>query len=834
MSSLVQDVRYGIRVLMSKPGFTAAAVLVLSLGIGANTAVFSLVNAFLLKPLRIPAPEQLEGCYSRDTRKPDTYRAFSYPNYEDLRQKNTVFSGMMDHDLALAGIAEGDTTRRAFVDVVSSDYFATMGVSLLRGRVFTAGEERPGSGVPVAIASYSFWNRTGRDANLLGRTLRVNGRQFTVVGIAPEGFTGTTALISPELYLPLGMFEALRNGFEGKVRPLAARDNHVLIVVGRLKPGVTHKAANAQLATVASQMAQAYPAENRDQSLLVSPLSRMSVSTNPGNDRGLAVPAALLLAMAGVVLLIASLNVANMMLARGTARRKEIAIRLALGAGRGNVLRQLFTEGLLLAVLGASAGLGVAYWSTTVLVRSMSRLAPIDLVYNAGPDLRVLAATAAFCVFSTLLFGLGPAWSLSRPSVLPALKAGESDAAAGGSRRLWSRRNLLVMSQIALSLVLLTAAGLFLRSSIQAARIEPGFRLAGGVVIEVDPSLAGYDEARGRQIFQALLDRLRGVPGVESASLAATVPFGIVSLGRNVERPSGDPAAVGCRFNIVGAEYFRTLGIPLLRGRFFEKSETGDGKTAAVAILDQPAASRLWPKGDAVGQIIRMVADGATKSARDVEVVGVVAATQDNIFGRDREPHVYVPFGQEFEPDMNIHLKVAAVGAPAEARLLDTVRREMRAVDDRLPVLALKTLRQHLDDSFDIWLARTAARLFAIFGGVALLLAAIGLYGVRAYTVARRTREIGIRMAVGASARDTLRLILREGAMVTAAGVGVGLALSLAAGKILGGLLYEVSGVDPLVLATAAALLAVVSLLACYLPARRAARVDPLVALRHE
>jgi predicted permease len=843
MGNLFKDLRYGVRMLLNKPAFTITAVIVLALGIGANTAIFSLVNAFLLKPLRIQQPEQLVGVYSRNTHKTDSYRAFSYPNYVDLRAGNAVFSGLAAHNLAMVGLAEGDTTRRVFADVVSSNYFSTFGVPLYRGRTFNAIEERPGSAAEVAIVSYNFWQKTGSDPELLGKTLRINSRILTVVGITAEGFTGTTAMISPEVYMPLSLHDVMNNGFEGVGRSLAARDNNVLILIGRLRSGLAAKAADSQLAAVASGMEKAYPSENKDQTFIVHPLSRMSISTNPQSDSEIWIPAVLLLSMAGVVLLIASLNVANMMLARGSARRKEIAIRLALGGARKTIVQQLFTESLLLASAGGAAGLAVAYWSTSALMHSLPRLVPIDLVFSAAPDLRILAATMGFCVFSTLLFGLGPAWNLSRPNVVSSLKDGENEDVTSGKRgRLFSRRNVLVMSQVSLSLVLLTSAGLFIRSAQRAANVEPGFSLDQGVLVEVDPSMAGYDEVHGRQILRAVIERLGSIPGVKSVSLAGTVPFGMVSLGRDVQRasdappssadPSSKGTVVSMGFNIVGPDYFKTLGVPLLRGRPFAAEASGNTKTA-VAILDKTAASKLWPNQEAVGKHIRMIVGEGAKT-QDAEVVGVAGSIQDSIFGNGSRGRLYIPFGQEYQADMNIHLKVTAAGDAAEARMLDTIRREIRSVDSRLPVLVLKPLRQHLDSSIELWTVRTGAQMFVIFGGVALLLAMVGLYGVRAYTVARRTREIGIRMALGANAGDTLRMILREGLIVTSIGAGAGLLLSFGLGRVLASFLYKVSGADPLVFTAAPILLAAISLLACYLPARRAARVDPMVALRYE
>jgi predicted permease len=841
MRNMLRDVRFGLRMLRKNPWFSFAALTVLALGIGANTAIFSLVNAFLLKPLVVHNPAELVGCYSRDTTKGD-YRAFSYADYAALRDNGSAFSNLLAHNLSMVGITEGDSTRRVFADIVSANYFATFGVPLFQGRPFTAEEERPGSAVPVAILSYSYWKKTGGDPLLLGRGVRINGRLYTVVGIAPEGFTGTLAVISPELYLPLGVYEMAMNDFEAGGQALAARSNHALILVGRLRPGVTQESAGALLATVASQLAKAYPADDKDQTFLVHRLSRMGVSTTPEGDSGMMIPAVLLLAVAGVVLLIASLNVANMMLARGTTRAKEMAIRLALGGSRADILRQLLVEGLLLAVAGGAAGLALAYWSTGALVRSMARLAPLDLVYSAGPDARVLIATMGFCGLSTILFGLGPAWSLSGWNLSGGLKiADRAELQTKGRRGVFSRRNLLVMGQIALSLMLLSAAGLFIRSSVQAARLEPGFQVSGEILAEVDASLAGYNETRGRETYLAILERLRAIPGVDSVGSAATVPFGIVTLGKTVQR-SGDARSsaggsasatheVACQYNLVGGDYFQTMEIPLLRGRAFS-AQDGTG-THPVAILDKAAAEQLWPGGEAVGKSVRLLSNG-NEPAMDAEVVGVVGNVQERVLGTRWPPHVYVASGQAYQSDMNIHLRTSVQDPQAESRLLETVRSEIRGVDPHLPVLALKSMHNQLDSSLDLWVVRTGARMFVVFGGVALLLATIGLYGVRAYTVGMRTREIGIRMALGACASDALRMILREGMTLFGIGAGVGLVLSLAAGKLLSSLLYRVDSVDAVVLLAAPALLAAVSLVACYIPARRAARLNPMVALRDE
>ncbi len=845
MEDLASNLKHGARLLAKQPAFTAVAVLVLALGIGANSAMFSLVNAFLFKPLLLRDPGSLVGCFSRSVAKPDAYRAFSYAEYAELRAHNAVFTDLVAHNLSMVGLLQGDTTRRVFADAVSSNYFTTLGVSLYRGRSFTPAEERPGSGIAVAIVSYPFWRRSGADPDLAGKTLRINGRLFTVVGIAPRGFTGTTAMISPELYLPLGMYEAVTNDFEGARLPLADPANRSLILLGRVRAGLAPSTVDSRLAASAAEMAPSGLADER-QTYVARPLSRIGVSTSPQGDDELRVPSLLLLFLSGIVLLIASLNIANMMLVRGAARRREIAIRLALGARRGSILTQLFTEGLLLALLGGGAGLLVAAGSTRALAGSLSRLAPIDLVVSAAPDVRVLAATTAFCLVSTLLFALGPAWNLSRPNVAADLKAGQPDGPQRSPRRrLLGRRNLLVIGQLGLSLMLLSTAGLFVRSSLRASHLAPGFRLDHSVIIEVDPGLAGYDPARGRVLLQALTERFRALPGVESAALAATVPFGMVSLGKSVERAddaaggagqegkSGRNDVVSCSYNIVGDGYFATMGIPLRSGRGFGAHEAG-GDTPTVAVLDRLAAERLWPHGNALGHSIRLLSGDEARQPQVVEVVGVVDNVQEHLVGQQLTPHVYVPFGPAYQSDMNLHVRLRDGGGAAEARLLATARDEVRAVDARLPVLTARTLRQHVEGSFDVWVMRIAARMFTTFGVVAMLLAAVGLYGVRAFAVARRTREIGIRMAIGASAGDAVRMILREGMLLTAVGAAAGLLLSLGLGRLLAGMLYRVGGWDPLVLAAAVSVLAAASLVACWVPARRAARVPPMASLRNE
>lgn len=545
MTSLVQDVRYALRLLRKSPGFTAVAVLVLALGIGANAAMFSLVNAFLLRPLSGSEDGVLYGVYSHDRTKPDDWRAFSYPNYRDIRDGNEVFASLLAHNLTMVGIREGGETRRAMAGLVSANYFKAMGVRVTLGRAFLPEEEAPGSDVPVAIVSHGYWQRAGADPHLLGKTVNVNGREITIVGITPAGFTGTTALVSPELWLPLGLYEATMMQLEKKSSGhLADRSNHTLMLVGRLKPGMTATLAEDRLATLAKGLEQAYPGENKDQALTLHPVARMSVTTQPGDDAELRAPAVLLLAMAGVVLLIACLNLANMLLARGEARRKEIAIRIAIGSGRGRILRQLLTEALVLSAMGGAGGLLLAVWATGALMRTIGPYMPIELVFDSRPDVRVLAVTFTLCVLSAVVAALGPGLRLTRRDPVEDLKEQAGEARGVSGRRLISPRNLMVTAQVALSLVLVTAAGLFIRGAARAGEADPGFRLDGEVVVELDPSLAGHTEVRARETYRALVERVRALPGVEAASLASIVPFGMFTIARGVA-PLGTPVEIG-------------------------------------------------------------------------------------------------------------------------------------------------------------------------------------------------------------------------------------------------------------------------------------------------
>ncbi len=849
METIWQDCRYAARMLWKNPGFTAISVLVLALGIGANTSVFTLMNTLLLRPIVAEAPEELVALYSRNTVRPGTFRGMSFPNFEDILESNQTFTNVFAHETTNVGLREGDATTRVFAEIVSHSYFDTLGVTPHQGRFFTAEESRPDAGIPVAVVSYEYWRRRGQDPAMVGSTITVGGRELEVVGITPRFFTGRIALLSPPVYLPVGI-RAAASGFGPSMVSLAERSNGALMAVGRLRPGVELEEANRQLEALGARMAEANPEINGEYSLMAGPLSRMSISTEPSDDDGLGSVAALMLGMTGVVLLIACINLANMLLARGATRQREFAVRAAIGGDRSRILRQLLTEGLLLATLGGAAGMVVAYWSNTLLGASLSEALSLnglvaEIVVHSAPDGRVLLATAGFCLLGTLAFGLGPAWRQSRPDVMDALRHDSADTGGAAAGRLLSRRNLLVVAQIALSLVLLVSAGLFVRGAMAAANVDPGFELEGGLAVEIDASLIGYDEESSKDMYRQAQERVRALPGVAAASVANNIPFGTTSSGRRVRRAEDLPQVnaagveeietVSSRYNVIGTDYFAALGVPILRGRDFTQAEAETDGGPAVAIIDEHLAEELWPGQDPVGRFIGLGSTRDADGGDEIEIVGLVPTIRDDLFPQELGPHLYAPFGQNFRTTVHLHVRMAGVVDDTQlSDALRDVRAEIIAVDPRFPVVSMNTLQGYIQSSPSLWIVRVGAAIFGAFGALALFLAVIGVYGVKAYAVAQRTREIGIRKALGATQGGTLRLVLREGMAVAVAGLGVGLILAFGVASLLSSLLYEVSATDPVTFAFAVSVLAGAAFMATYIPARRAARVAPVTALRAE
>ncbi len=855
---MIQDFRFAFRQLWKSPGFTIAAVTVLALGIGVNTAIFSLVDTMLLKPPAYKEPSEIVQLFSQDKKNPKSFRSFSYPTYSDIREQSTVFSGVLAHYDMIVGLGEKGNTRRTLADLVSANYFSVLGVSPAYGRSFLPEEEKPGRDQRVAIVSYRFWQKHSSDLSLLGQSLLINGRAFTVIGIMPEGFTGVTSIFSPEVWLPLGVYDDIASDLgSARTNSLADRGTNNLMLIGRLKPGVTEAAASPALKGLAANLEAAFPVEQKNQTFMTAPLFRFDTITDPAEAGPVTTIGAFLTGMAAVVLLVACLNLANMLLARGTARRKEIAIRLALGGSRARIVRQLLIEGFVLALVGGACGLLVGLWSSDLLIASLRAIIPVDIVWLSGPNPVILGATLMFCVLGTLCFALGPALKLSRTSVLGDLK---QQAGEDVRRRRWKflPRNPLVVAQVAFSLALVTAAALFIRGAGKVASIDTGLRTDNTVLAEIDASLGGFDQKHARDLYRMLEEKFAALPGAQHASISATVPLGPNATRTGVQRagvhpaPDAKPAtaAEGLTFNpwsnSIGADYFATVGLPLLHGRSFTAAEATQPGGPAVAIIDEALAKKLWPEGDALGQRIQLAmpenappeksADdsGEIKRGESIEIVGIVPATKGRFFEKNPAGALYLPYAHAFHSDAFFLVHFTSLPPSNEAAMADVLRRTVQSVDPQLPILELRTFTKHMEANPLLWILRAGAALFSIFGGVALGLAVVGIYGVRAYSVARRTREIGIRMALGAQGKTVLWMILREGFVMIAAGLALGFLMALGIGRIVSNILFDVSSTDPFAFTIAPVVLMTAALLATWVPARRATKISPMAALRTE
>src|SRR5438309_9385360 len=686
---MIRDLKFAFHKLFKAPAFTISAVTVLALGIGVNTAVFTLVHRLFFAPPAYANPHEMVQLFSQDKKDPKKFHGFSYPTYLDIREQNTVFSDVMGFNLALIGLGQKGDTRRAFSAIVTSNYFSVLGVPLARGRAFLPEEETPGHNAPVAIISYSYWQKHDLDPGVLGSQLLVNGRSFTIVGIAPKGFVGTMQILSPEVWLPMSVYDRVANDFESDNKTtIEDRKGTQVRIMGRLKPGMTAALAKPALEGLAANLEKAYPVEQKNQTFLAAPVSRNSVSNNPTTESGIKVIAPLLLGMAVVVLLVACLNLANMLLARGTARRKEIAIRLALGGSRWRIVRQLLTEGFALAILGGLGGLILGLWSSDLLVGSMRKLMPLDIIWLTGPNPAILAATFGFCLLGTLMFALGPALKISRSAVVTDLKehAGEDVV-----RRRWKflPRHPLVVVQIAFSLALITAAALFIRGANKAASVDTGLKSGASFLLETDASLAGYEPKRAQELYHNLNERFAALPGVDHASISATVPFGMISLSKNVQRagvrPGADakPAtaveglAFKAAWNSVGADYFSTVGLPVLHGRAFTEAEaTQPGPS--VAIIDEPLAKKLWPDGDAIGQRVQYAGEKERQN-QTIEIVGIVPVSRHDLFANEEpDGSIYVPFARGFQSDVSFFIRLRSLAPGTEAITADVPRRVVR------------------------------------------------------------------------------------------------------------------------------------------------------------
>lgn len=835
--------KYALRSLAKSPGFSAVALLTLALAIGVNTATYSFVRDLFLRPLVRDQRANLVSLYTSRADTQRDFRRFSYQEFLTLRNSREAFSDVTAMAFATVALGRSDHLKRSFVCLVAENYFDLLGAQPLQGRFFSREETRPNAALPVVVASHAYWQRLGRPADFLGSQLSINGRDFTVVGLAPEGFGGLHSSITPAVWLPLGAAPLFSDHLWGSgSTDLLREDSHRLHLVGSFQLGLTLETATQRIALIDTRLnahaTLSGPGSARQ--LVIAPPSRMSLgNVEPADEHQLATIAALVLGMPLIVLLVACLNLANLLLARGTARQREIAIRLALGASRWQVVRQLLLEGLVLALGGGVLGLLLSWWLGDLLLHSTAeKFGASVFTLNTYPpiDASSLAVTFGLCVAATLVFSLGPALRAIRVNLIDDLKSQPGEPAARDAwNRFFSLRHCLVMSQIALALMLLFGAALFVRGSRNATRLDPGFATHGRLVANVDYTFGATakDDIPGRQ--KALLAHAATLPGVSHAALSSAVPYNFEQnywpiFGVGAATPD---TARSAAYTSVSHGYFDALGIRLLRGRDFSATESSGGGPP-VAIIDESLARSLFGDADPLGRHISPSTGGTDHrpSNRVLEVIGIVRSPRDDIFGEHPPRRVYYPLGQH--PIRNTYLHVTFASPTHASAAVAQLRRELVTLDPENPPLFVRRLGDFVDQNINLGLIRIAAIAFSAFGGVALLLALVGVYGVKAHAVARRTREIGIRMALGAQRGHVLALVLRQGALQTTIGIAAGLVLALLAGQALSKMLYRVNPFDPLSLAAAAILLATATLLACYLPARRATRVDPIAALRTE
>jgi len=805
--------------LMKQPGFALVAVITLALGIGANSAIFSLIDAALLRPLPVAQPDRLVALTSIDHH--DSYpHGLSYLDYEDFNKYNEAFSGVVAYTPLPLSVTSGDRSERAWGMMVSGNYFSMLGVRPAVGRVLLPDDAQPAGGQATVVLSHGAWQRRfGADPQVVGRSVTLNGHSFKVVGVAPPEFKGLNPIVVPELWVPLSMRAQLIPGSENW---LEARDAHFFRVWARLRPGVNFEQAQTAVALRAKQLEQAYPATNRGVNVRLYP--QWEARIEPGTGGVMASASGLLMAVAGSVLLIACANIANLLLARSAVRRREMAVRQAMGASRWRLIRQLLTESFLIALLGAVVAALFAFWAAD-FIDAIKPPSDIPFALDARLDSRALGFNALIALLAVAIFGLAPALNASKSDLAAAIKGEESLLAR--RRRRFNLSRLLIVAQVAISLALLLCAGLFLRTFRNAQKADFGLRSKDVLLASLDLDLNGYDSSRGREFYRELITRLRSLPSVKSLSMVNYVPLDFSSSSENVviegRELSRENEKIGMISSVVGSDYFATIGTPLLRGRDFTPQD--DGSRPGVVIINETMARRFWPTEDAIGKRIRL----DSRDKPPLEVIGVAKDGKYRNYFEPPQPCLFLPWSQRYRGGMTMVLRASAEVTTVTAAL----RREVAALDSSLPLFDVKTMEEHIQGRAMMG-PRLAATLLSAFGLIGSLLAAVGLYGLMAYAVTHRTHEIGLRMALGARRRDVLKLVIGQGMRLVFIGMMIGLLVSLALTRLMKSLLFEVSPTDLSTFVAGALSLTFVALFACWLPARRATRVDPMVALKCE
>jgi predicted permease len=811
----MQDLKYGLRMLVKSPGFSLVAILSLALGIGANTAIFSLINAVLLRPLPVTDPGTLVAVSTTDQRNPGNLPV-SHLNFKDLRAQNAVFTDMAALTFNQVNYSHGQESEQIPVQVVTANFFSLLGAEPAIGRGFRPEEETQVT--PVAVVSHGFWERSlGSDPAAVGKTLTLNRTPYTIVGVAPKNFTGVFLGGGPSVWLPMS------RDLTPQPTWYETRRGLFLFSVARLKPGVTVEQARANLKTIFANLEQAFPVDNKGRSATAVPLLEARLNPNGQGANVLVQQSTVLMIVVGIVLLIACANIANLLLSRATRRRREVAIRLALGAKRSRLVRQLLTESLMLSILGGIAGMVLASWTLDAIVAAELPLPfPIDPA-ALSLDPRVLAFTASLAILTGILFGLAPALQASKPDVVPVLKNELVASATGqrGLRAFFSLRQMLVVAQVALSLIALIAAGLFLRELQHSQNINTGFETRGVLVMNFNLLREGYTPDRGTVFYDQIVERVAALPGVKGAAMAQSPPLA-GGFMRSVFPEGADTTTTGrilIQVNTVGTGYFQTIGIPIVKGRDFTRGDTMEAPK--VVVINETMAQQFWKGEEPLGKRFKFFGDQDYTT-----VVGVAKDSKYNGVVEDPQNFIYQPLNQNYTPQATLHVRAAADAAS----LANAVRGAARELDPSLSVFNLRTLEEQVSNSLQP--LKMNVLMLAVFGSLALLLASIGLYGVASYSVSQRTREIGVRMALGAQPSSVLGLVLGHGMILVAAGLAIGLAVAYSAAGLMSALVVGVSPRDPLTFGATAAALGTIALLASYIPARRATRIDPLIALR--
>ena len=819
MTTLWLDTRYALRMLAKSPMLTAIVTLTLALGIGANTAIFGIVNGLLLRPLPVKSPQQIMVLAAKVQGDTPGIFTLSYPQLADFRKQADAFSDLFASAVDLGGLSFDGKGNQFLYCRVTGNYFSALGVQAALGRLFLPTEGEAGSRDPYIVLGYSFWQkRFGGDASVVGRQALIDGQEATIIGVAPMGFHGTNFALDFDGYLPMNM-----RPHEDAAKFWSDRTSRPLIVMGRLKRGVSLRQAQISMNVVSGRLAEQYPATDRGVTVRVIP-ERLA-RPQPFANNIVPFVAGIFLVLAALVLLLACVNVANILLVRATMRQREMAIRAALGAGRGRLIRQMLTESIMLALFGGAGGLVVGVWASGAIASLLpaSRF-PVRLDFSF--DWRVFAYAMAAALLTGTLMGVWPALRAGRADVNGVLHGGgRSDTAGVGRHRV---RSVLVVAQVGGSLVLLIVAGLFVRTLFRAQRAYLGFDPNNVLNLTLDPREVGYDEARTKSFYRDLEARVRALPGVQSASLASSVPMGNGNYGSSIYieghtlAPGQQPPVV--IYNRVDAPYFDTMRVPLLRGRAFREND--DEKAPLVAIVNQTMARQFWPNEDPLGKRFSL------KSATGpfVEIVGLTGDGRYVFIGWDKEPYFFVPLAQNYTGYRTLQIRSSV---PPE-NLITQVQSAVQVLDPNMPVSDVQTMWQSLSGGNGFFIFRVGAILAASIGILGLTLAVVGVYGVVSFASSQRTREIGIRMALGADQRDILRLVLRQGLMLVMGGVLAGVLLAWALTRSMVTLLIGVSPTDALTFVTATLLLGGIGLWACYAPARRAMHLEPTVALRHE